>query len=78
LLDIETRKGRSTMDARRPRKGAGWLLLLFLVPFIALLYPPFYNMAQPELIGVPFFYWFQLASIIVTAVITLVAYLARA
>ncbi len=67
------------MDARRPRrKGANWLLLLFIIPFVGLLYPPFYNAARPELIGIPFFYWFQLASIIVTAVITFVAYLARA
>ncbi len=66
------------MADRSPRKGAGWLLLLFLIPFVALLYPPFYNLTKPEIIGVPFFYWFQLASIIGTAVITLVAYLARA
>ncbi len=67
------------MDAARsPRKGAGWLLLLFLIPFVALLYPPFYNLTKPEIIGVPFFYWFQLASILVTAVITLVAYLGKA
>ncbi len=66
------------MADRRPRKGAGWLLLLFLIPFVALLWPPFYNMEQPELVGVPFFYWFQLASIIVTVCLTLIAYLGRA
>ena len=66
------------MDARRPRKGAGWLLFTFLIPFVALLWPPFYNLTQPELIGIPFFYWFQLAAILVTALITLIAYLGRA
>jgi uncharacterized membrane protein YhdT len=66
------------MVARHPRKGAGWLLLLFLIPVVALLWPPFYNLTQPELAGVPFFYWFQLASIIVTALLTLIAYLGRA
>ena len=66
------------MVTRRPRKGAGWLLLLFLIPVVALLWPPFYNLTQPELAGVPFFYWFQLASIIVTALLTLIAYLGRA
>ncbi len=66
------------MDARRPRKGAGWLLLLFILPFVGLLYPPFYNLTKPELIGIPFFYWSQLAAIIVTSLITFVAYLARA
>ncbi len=66
------------MDARRPRKGAGWLLLLFIIPFVVLLYPPFYNLTSPELIGIPFFYWFQLSAIIGTSIITAVAYLARA
>jgi len=66
------------MVARRARKGAGWLLLLFLIPVVALLWPPFYNMTQPELAGIPFFYWFQLASIIVTVGLTLIAYLGGA
>ncbi len=66
------------MAARKPRKGAGWLLLLFLIPLVALMWPPFYNQSQPELVGIPFFYWFQLASIIVTVGLTLVAYLGRA
>ncbi len=42
------------------RKRRSWILLLLLIPFIALLYPPFYNVKDPELIGIPFFYWFQL------------------
>jgi uncharacterized membrane protein YhdT len=66
------------MADRRPRKGASWLLLLFLIPLVGLLWPPFYNMAQPELAGIPFFYWFQLASIIVTVGLTLIAYLGKA
>jgi hypothetical protein len=66
------------MEGRRPKKGAGWLLLLFLIPFACLLWPPLYNISQPELIGIPFFYWFQLAAIIVTALLTLIAYLGRA
>ncbi len=66
------------MVARRARKGAGWLLLLFLIPVVALLWPPFYNVTQPELAGIPFFYWFQLASIIVTVGLTLIAYLGGA
>jgi Protein of unknown function (DUF3311) len=66
------------MEGRHPRRGAGWLLLLFVLPLIALLWPPFYNLTQPELMGIPFFYWFQLAWIIVTAFLTLIAYLGRA
>jgi hypothetical protein len=64
------------MRTARSRKGASWLLLLFALPFIALLWPPFYNFTEPSLIGIPFFYWFQLAWILVTALLTLVVYLA--
>lgn len=46
---------------RRP-----WYLLLVL-PFVALLPPWLYNHARPELFGLPFFYWYQLAWVIVTS-----------
>ena len=31
-----------------------------LVPFVGLLWVPFYNFAEPSLFGFPFFYWYQL------------------
>jgi len=34
--------------------------LLLLLPFAAMLWVSFYNRAEPSLIGIPFFYWFQL------------------
>lgn len=68
------------MSARptRARKAASWLLILLILPFIVLLWPPFYNFIQPEFIGIPFFYWFQLLWIVITAIITAVVYLAGA
>ncbi len=45
-----------------------WLLLL--LPFIGLLWLPFYNSRTPELLGFPFFYWYQLAWVPVSALIT--------
>jgi hypothetical protein len=36
-----------------------WMLLL--LPFIGLLWVPFYNFLEPSLFGFPFFYWYQLA-----------------
>lgn len=62
------------MVTRPESKGRRWFLLLLLIPFIALLWPPFYNFRTPELIGIPFFYWFQLLWIIITAIITAVVY----
>jgi Protein of unknown function (DUF3311) len=59
---------------RTQRRRRSWFLLLLLIPFIALLYPPFYNFKQPTFIGIPFFYWFQLLWVIITAVITAIVY----
>ncbi|MBO0782829.1 MAG: DUF3311 domain-containing protein [Ktedonobacteraceae bacterium] len=66
------------MASRPTRKGRSWLLLLLIIPFIALLWPPFYNFNEPYFIGIPFFYWFQLLWIIITAIITAVVYFAGA
>ena len=48
-----------------------WLLLL---PFVGLLWIPFYNFKDPVLLGFPFFYLYQLAWVPVTAVLTWIAY----
>lgn len=50
----------------RPMRRRGWYALL-LLPFIGTLIPPFYNHASPALFGIPFFYWYQLAWVLVTA-----------
>jgi hypothetical protein len=63
---------------RTRRKGSPWFLLLLLIPFIAMLWPPFYNFRNPEFIGIPFFYWFQLLWIIITGILTAVVYFLRA
>jgi polyferredoxin len=62
------------MVNRPERKNRNYLLLLLLLPFIVLLIPPIYNYDQPELIGVPFFYWFQLLVIVLTAILTAALY----
>ena len=49
-----------------------WVLLL--LPFIGLLWVPFYNAASPSLFGFPFFYWYQLAWVPVTAILTWIVY----
>jgi hypothetical protein len=50
-----------------------WYLLL-AIPFVALLYPPLYAKHDPELFGFPFFYWYQLAWVPLTAVLTFIVY----
>jgi hypothetical protein len=46
-------------------KRAYWYLLLIL-PFAGTLVPWIYNRAEPSLAGFPFFYWYQLAWVVVT------------
>ena len=48
-----------------------WLLLLSL---FATLIPMLYNRREPELFGIPFFYWYQLAAIAIGVTSTLVVY----
>ena len=63
-------------DARPPRRSDrspwNWLLI---VPLLVTLWPPLYNRTDPELLGIPFFYWYQLAVISVGVICTLVVYL---
>jgi hypothetical protein len=67
----------ATQNSER-RSGWSWWYLLFVVQFVAVIWPPFYNMAEPTLIGLPFFYWYQLAWVIAAAILTAIVYFATA
>jgi Protein of unknown function (DUF3311) len=49
-----------------------WILLL--LPFIGLLWLPFYNESLPTLFGFPFFYWYQLLWVPLTALLIWIVY----
>ncbi len=51
-----------------------WWYALLALPLLGLLYPPLYATRDPELAGIPFFYWYQFAWVVVAAVLTLVVY----
>jgi hypothetical protein len=55
------------------RTAWGWYLLL-LLPFLGTLFPPLYNRLQPTLGGMPYFYWYQLAWVLVSALLTAIVY----
>jgi hypothetical protein len=63
------------MDLKPPASGPSrlWYLLL-IVPFIAMFWVPGYNRIDPEWGGVPFFYWYQLLWIPISAGLTLIVY----
>lgn len=47
-----------------------------IAPFVAMLWIPSYNKTSPKLLGFPFFYWYQLLWVIITAVLMIVAFTA--
>jgi hypothetical protein len=53
-----------------------WWYLLFVVQFVAVLWPPFYNQIEPTWIGIPFFYWYQLLWVLIAAVFNAIVYFA--
>ena len=65
-----TSTSRRTDEAKASR---AWNLL-FIIPFVALLWVPFYNSLEPVLWGVPFFYWYQFLWVILTAALTVLVH----
>ena len=59
-------------EPRRKRSSA-WLWLL-LIPYPAVLWVPFYNAVEPRILGFPFFYAYQMAFVIITAMLTCFVY----
>ena len=51
--------------------------VLLLLPYIAVLWVPFYNRMAPEIAGIPFFYWDQLLWIPLGSLLLLLVYRAR-
>jgi Protein of unknown function (DUF3311) len=58
---------------RSQRSGWHWLLWL---PVLLALATPVYDRLEPRWLGVPFFYWFQLALVVVDMVVITLVYLA--
>ena len=54
-------------------RNRGWCWLLIL-PLLGVLIPPIYNSEDPRLIGIPFFYWYQMLWILISVACTVVVY----
>jgi hypothetical protein len=71
--DAPERGGDGRRGVPVHERNTGWYWL-FVLPFVFTLLPFIYNTRSPEFIGMPFFYWYQTAWIVVTAVITYFVY----
>lgn len=54
------------------RRSLYWLLV---IPTVAPLAVPLYNRMEPQLLGVPFFFWYQLACAVLATVVISIVYL---
>jgi hypothetical protein len=59
---------------RRPYAAYVLAGALLLAPFVALLWVSSYDRDSPRLLGFPFFYWYQLLWVLISAVLTWTAY----
>ena len=51
-----------------------WLWVTLLIPYVALLWLPFYNDTRPSFAGFPFFYWYQFLWVPLTSLLLYVVY----
>ena len=65
------------MQSETPK--GGWLRcmprLLLIIPLVTMLWVPSYNTLEPKLADIPFFYWYQLAWILIGAALIAIVYL---
>jgi hypothetical protein len=59
------------------RRGFRLIHLLLVVPYVAMMWVPFYNRIEPRIAGIPFFYWYQLMWIVLGAAVLLPIYLSE-
>ena len=64
------------MADKPPKSGWSWWYLLLIILCVVSLWVPLYNMVDPTLGGIPFFYWFQLLLVLASAVIIAIVYFA--
>ena len=48
--------------------------LCLIVPFVAMLWVSSYARIEPTFIGIPFFYWYQMPWVLISTVLTMIAY----
>jgi hypothetical protein len=67
----ETANARRGVRVHERNKSWYWL---FLLPFFGVFLPWIYNTNDPELFGIPFFYWYQMLWVPLTVILTVIVY----
>ncbi|WP_432035863.1 DUF3311 domain-containing protein [Streptomyces cucumeris] len=76
MSDTSDPTGSAGASGRRPVVTPTRVVVAFclIVPFVAMLWVGSYAKVEPAFIGIPFFYWYQMLWVPVSAVLTSVAY----
>ncbi|MHB1683975.1 MAG: DUF3311 domain-containing protein [Bacilli bacterium] len=61
------------MEKTVSQRSRWWNLLLF-IPWVAVLWVPFYATATPSIGGFPFFYFYQFIWIVISGLLTAIVY----
>jgi hypothetical protein len=61
-------------EEHRPVRRVLWARLLLILPFVSMLWVASYNSAEPMIAGIPFFYWYQLLWILISAALIAFVY----
>ena len=64
------------MNKPHHQRAWSWWYLLFVIQYVFILWPPLFNRVEPSLGGIPFFYWYQLLWVIISAILTAIVYFA--
>ena len=75
MASVPSREERfSRPEPTPPRRRANPVTLILVVPLLGVLLPWIYNTGSPELIGIPFFYWYQMLWIPLSVICTVIVY----
>ncbi|MBG0852597.1 DUF3311 domain-containing protein [Streptomyces spinoverrucosus] len=50
------------------------IALCLIAPFVSMLWVSSYAKTEPTFIGIPFFYWYQMAWVVISTALTMIAY----
>jgi hypothetical protein len=73
-FESEETSHSAAQDKQLIKRCNVWYLLL-LLPYMGLLWPPFYSRIEPTLFDFPFFYWYQFLWVPLSAIFTGIVYL---
>jgi uncharacterized membrane protein len=62
----------SNKTAAKKKTPLIWILLA--LPYLGLCFPSLYARATPELLGFPFFYWYQFVWVVATSILLWMVY----